>query len=1703
MREVDIVYRQANQWREAMSERWTAANLDSQDAVFAVTRATSRWTYSPDTGEEYRTSLDDVGDARILQLSRPDRTGRLVPHIECPVVTIGLVKAHGRYHVVVDGVAASPGDMTLETASVGGAVTTRVDVHTHRGMYIDTASQSRIFSPCAVFVLLEDGERPPERVVVSVMQQFASLSLNSGFGEKRSIGEIDLEVTRAQDVKFNVALTPYPVPTPRPPVVVIYDMSKVYRQQAQESSGLFWTSVESLWSVIVEMQDVTFTPGALTNLINWGTSLFGGTPSLPTDGSTLWWQAFGERLGPSAILSFAAMLAIFWQIPLLTSTASALVASAGSADFFTLYVQNDVKGMFESIAKPILSSVWSWASSPPPAEPIKVKFTIEDITSTMRSLMALTAMSEEEIKRVVEDNSMRKERTFWAWLLQAEDRTWPERIFRGGAKRGGRLAGVVSGSNPLDMDAFHAGQGSCINTSIQVSIDDSEVFSSGGAPVTYDFVCGLPDTDERGELGAISAGLIQQLEELQQTIVDFRQHLDDMVNRPLDEQTQPTYVNFYIKPLFRLVGFFRESKREEQTRAAVEIVYQTNIRLARKHIQAKLERHFVNVGSRGDTMRVSLGELLQRFVPTATRSQTRDPPPYAVRELPHVSLSPRLLFPSAIDTGIGSVDVDTATAVVREETAFGDAIKAYNRAISSARLSVKKQLVVWQLQNVRPRLVLAYTRQSVNRIGFFRSATVPPSSYDLVYQPPADVRVESVNRPTSERYHKKLLMIAKSSSRARKDGHDLYEALGIGNSDWHAAALQTLAEVMVDEMIATSVREVSAGLFDLVAFTEALKPVHLRAAERAEAVASLLKASVEAGPGSAIYSDDPGLRCTLHGLDTARTIKRMRLDALRGLAGKNAILSFASILSQVAKAVSSDAKRALVIPSEPLSSVQSMQMCWGTAAYERAARLLGSDGGVTAGQTTRALQAIKASYPVLLIQQLPAVKRQQLAVPIDKLTEAAPRYNGLSRDLVVRSLRVRMARLCCDFDFLTMMDPAASSSMDESTPVDDVAKLLFESGENGKTQTYYVPFGYGDPMPPLAFPPSPACMFASVPVWFVPLREALTQISELLSATGTAALSDTGSLVVQPSFASCAAAPQPEQPIFFLDDHVRRLLNLPPNPPRKKDEGEEGEEEEEEEEEEQSSDDDDPDGNADDPDGSDDAAADDDDPLAFRRPPEMLVFKPGDHATSGEAHRVTFFASCADSATATIGGTPTVSDVADNVSTMVWNAERMLQVHCLATSLDTRGVSLSIPTVNGVPPNPGVGTAQAFSARDAYLVNAYEEAILRYANLHYQVFRGQLLLLVQLLPSVTQELVDDEDRFEAEIYALGALVGSDGGEEDEEDAGDASDMLARLTIRGEDAVQDDLGVDAVGVSSEDIAELNTRRREEERARKKEEAAIQADIAKGDADRKRVMQNETLAAFAKASGWTFKDELAVAKQWFEITEDYQNTVYLGIVRKDWRSFGKKLPEPYWKDMTEDKRREVFENVAFPRLQIAMEKDWRWLLRNPDDDPPADLEPREAAEETTARYFPDRSSGRKKLNRADVEHLRVKGDKGFFSLAELLGVGTRCIVQANKIRAFYSYGKQNSSRLTPAWNEHARLSFLLAAALGNAMTSIVTSGQAAELIAIDATPPWKPAELSNASDALKRCIESIDNLDLTPTASMRLGEAAACLFEIALR
>jgi hypothetical protein len=1159
--------------------------------LYAPRESTTVWRKADEpetTVVATRKQLDPSGTALVVPTrDYASTSGVLDPprYAQSGMVQVQIVKHNGAYVPLVDGLIPPHEVVDGETIHL---------INHHRGMYEDEETQTWVFSPCAVSVCIEDGQALPERCAVAVWQRVAERGATRLTGHNEvKLGERELRAFRVSDTTASVVYAPYPSFYSRPPRIIVNDMTAVILARERGAKGALYNFLSDYGPLMMILKGSAIAGASipsLKTLVNFvaGAFQFGTLwPDLKTDPETggqstfetfsAWlrgttaealkdsttrpdWKAMtpADSAGLFAgIIGFFAMISGMPGSQVASNIFSKALgremtrADAGGRNTWAEAGQALMAGAVQGTLDPAtlltagIAGVSTMLNSRAQPKPVKRYFTLGELATVIESLSAIMPLAEPELKKTMTNEKFASEAVVLQWLLAAE----PGEAFVSNEPYALKRVG-----NRVDLSEFDISEASGIQTDIYVELEDNESTEAcaGRPKLRFQFSSTRVD---KAFLGHAMAGVLYDLRRLQEAIHAFDDRLASAAKAEnLDYMSKLGYAwtwldYWFFDPIFASVKAQYKGMRSQTDSSEGQVEMEINkmlgkqrrvvLNYVRKNLQKKLHTRFTTPHSEGDTLVAKLQKALDdRFLGIASATSLITTPPVYTRELPQKVQQPVFFFPPSADADSNYVDVQSDTGTMREFSPLHDAAKVGVRAARAASSAIVQAHRTWETTGPRCLFVHAYS----DGIGDWavhvnaHALRNHRESYSLVLQLPGDIRAAEASTRLDEESERRILTLCHKGAAAAQAGTLLAHSK-LPDTEAALVAMSLFAELWTDELLKLHALPESTSRVVSVVET-----AQVRAARRCTACGAFLEAvTVQAWSGLVPLSEsataDPALLATQAGRDAARLARRLQLVAqpvtVRGVLSKSIVRRMRAIgATLVATGNRLAAKPDTdVLPSEPLQSL-FMKPVHGLHAYARATSLPNLDARVAA--------AIAAAYPSSLL-----LSDIALDVAVNGLvrTDAEPQRPPLQVD-AARIVQRRMAALRFDYPDTVHLDGATKAlHASDKALVEAMSSLSLASG--ARALAFYVPYGYGQAPPRLVYPPVPAPMFGSVPVWTEDVLASIDALSTALGAPGRtgAALTTVSICPVFP----CGGAPQwplPEHP-SLLDVRIGAARRSP------------------------------------------------------------------------------------------------------------------------------------------------------------------------------------------------------------------------------------------------------------------------------------------------------------------------------------------------------------------------------------------------------------------------------------------------------------------------------------------------------------------------------------------------------------------------------
>jgi len=977
-------------------------------------------------------TLEEAGDPPLAQTKEGPSTPPAPPG---KLIQIQVVKRNRKFKLLIDGVEVTQRSMDDS-----------VRITHHRGLNWDTKSGNRVFSPCAVSVLCEDGERLPNRCSLKVLQTTIGTA-GQLVGEPILLDQAEIKTTPLTDFNSYVTIAPYPLTFGRPPRVVIRDLTALYNYEFRRMDRAI-------------LKFLPIIGNSLMAVVTSGTELI-QTVGLPESKDRLAAAAkFASSQTTAAAMSGLGLLTVGFM--LMGSPVSAGVLMGAIQTDGTLLGLSSIMPWLGVVAQ----SLYNVLSSRPAPEPIDVAMTLSELAETLDSLGALTSVRDDnDLANVAQSQSFRREILVWRWFMEDES--------------GGKLDNVKKDgmftSNPMILDQFVVGERATVGITLRVEVDDSE-HCIPNKPLAWDVTC---EREDRTFLGALASGTLDDLAKLRRSIERFRDKMDKAIVDAGGKQWYTSLAKgdwwdvFFFGKVMRFgqrqLKYFKGSKT---TKPLTDLGMQRKriLELVRNSLEEKLVRKFVT----GQNLTVAGLEAKL----TQSANDSIDGPAMNTggitvhRFLPHrASGHMTFLFPGPRDASSEFLDTISSELVVREFSALHDARRMMQTVTQSSLAALKSLLDEWESgSETRCQFVHVLKYETMESIDDLNETIPkrPNDGYALVLQQPDDVREACFTDTLTERERKQLDLITKRHNvRMFTRPQTLLDNVKIPNTESAFVAMHVFGELLVDEITSVLKRK------DFERVEVVQSSVH-RAASRLLQCANFIYANTKREDAGFLQDGDVAFLATRAGRDSHRLRRRMHLPPRdedthrRSVVSVRELKDITGALRKVASVVSGSPQAVFAFPSEPLQSLLGDALD-GQRAFKRIKACV--DGSnIPVRLRNVIVGAVASSFPSngllgIIRQPEPAVELLPIRDPIVDNDNEKKRRNLLTR---LAELRVDLVGLPVS------MSPQTVSQLTDA--------MVHMNVTHAKPTVFYVPHGFGDSPPPLIYPSTTSPMFGSVPV---------------------------------------------------------------------------------------------------------------------------------------------------------------------------------------------------------------------------------------------------------------------------------------------------------------------------------------------------------------------------------------------------------------------------------------------------------------------------------------------------------------------------------------------------------------------------------------------------------------------------------------------
>ena len=1076
---------------------------DTHTGVWHPRESTSLWKLVD--AEERR--IATINEAGVDEIALQHGVSKVLDgtNADAWAVQLQVVKRSGTYKLLIDGMVAERNDDGF------------YKLQSHSGLLRNTnplqTAQTAVFSPCAVSVFVEDGERMPQKCEVRLVQGRSGLT---GQAQRRLtlMDAKQINAFTASDIEAETVLVPFPGHYPRHGRIAIFDLTKLYKYEYKRNRRIFFSSASGVVKLLLQYEQLSAAAIAASDAAaraanaaaeaaeaagdaaaaeTWSNTILNAISRSSDDpvvvaarqaqraqaASSAAAQARNTGVTEASLAGLAAALALFTAYlgisPLSAVLTSVVKASPLASGGFSAVFANPV-----TIATTFFDGLNNWMNERTAPEPRRVSFTIAEFAEHLEVLSELVDVpDDDDLAAIVQTNKFQRELLIFKWFLEPERGTL---LITGFLQSVSRRKRGMGKPNPIDLDELEPTSNASMFVDVNVVIEDSEI-------------CGEPTNiavraarDKNYELiAALASGALQDIERLEMAMNRFISSIDEALERLSgtwwrSNRATSFFHAYFLGPVFNFVARKLTGRKREEGLIQLGIHARSTLNEIKARIPDKLERNFLHTGSRMQLYKKRLEQASQQLINSSWTAQIQPlAGEFYLRFLPQATKRV-LFFPSAPDgdTNYAENAGDEALAI-RLSSAFTDSCKAYNEAARGG------------LQLLRD------MEDSLKEISFthFFNGDVPEFGKRLRQR--VNFNALHVNTPASAQYASSAAGIPEEL-RVRLASITTSEAVlpttaldALGVSDTHHAlqAVAAFCQFLSEELVAAfqaSDKIADASRLVNGPFQSAMQ----RLSTTSKFVAAHCKIGTQKKLKSLLLNDYERLLGPRAGRDAATILEVSGAFAVRSVDATISILkatcAAADDLVRRLQTANDRAQQkdegvlalAARMPSEPLASL-FLDKRTGSDAFLRITRMVQSVGlDPAAASTAQLVWSVASSYASNLLMR--DGTRSTALPPLRK----PPR-----NDLDCRRAINRMAAL--------RLDVPGSMVSNSELYISDVASLsevFARSLVVDEAILFYAPFGYGDAPPVLKFPASAPSLLGSVPVWCEDVRWAMAHTRE-------------------------------------------------------------------------------------------------------------------------------------------------------------------------------------------------------------------------------------------------------------------------------------------------------------------------------------------------------------------------------------------------------------------------------------------------------------------------------------------------------------------------------------------------------------------------------------------------------------------------------
>lgn len=1133
----------------AEGHKYRRGRLEMADYLSRPRNSTSLWRDGA-TGEDLGIGTSDV--AEVLNVTNH---AWIDVNKDDPCLHIQLVKRGvSDYTVLVDGLEHEPVQPVQPTqpAQVGTATgpltkdqrelldacrnkdkTTKdkmahadsILIDRHRGLQKDVKTNTVVFSPCVVSVLVEDGYRLPQRCYVEVHQTLRGYKLSDplGFGTIL-LGVSEFEPTPVTDGVASSVFAPYPVAYSRAPYVVLSNnFSRRVAEIIRKFKPTFLASLP-VAAFALGLSDgdsgiVSASVGAKFHFASTLASWF-GFEALSQAGD------FVNRFNKGGLDSTNDMATEVWAsvkgylqtrtLPDSTKLHYKLPDLIRIITSLSVFVdpQNEtlVEGDFSAVSN--LKDewlFWTWLNKSWFYSLIETTKSLgermEEVEKEIEGLENTTPRDDEKLNKLKEKLSQLEQGTYkpqtsWAEYLGiaaikiggaaaaaaivVPAAGWPAAAGAGALAAVDVVSQKEETKNDLDFTNVDIDISSSVQLHLKVGVNDDDCEDS-----IKEFVFRCKENSHL--LGALASDVKGQIETLWDSIDRFQCSLLEA----LEQNDKSRYrVQGHVAWMFQLTRAALPGISKKQVASmlqAQKTLYLGTIKSVLNSFEVNMWRRFGGKEWRTTMDRATIDRatfdaykpkteleaLYKTLVKLEEKVRTNPPQPapaFSTRNLPH-RVYGEFLFPSSRQFDVGNIDTETASLVLNQSSDIKDAIRVAASSLHDGKFALGALRDRWEegKPDSVTRCRFVHGTATVDKMALTPLGDV--DSFALVVAAPEDIRTEIVRTRLNEQINALVdLVLSLNSTPGPFD-----------TSDERVLAMHTYAAIWAQELVGLSGLSTQNG--SLVAAMEAASS---RVHSRLEMCNSFVQATTKKPKFGFFVPQDVALLATQKGRDAATLARIAHLPNKKGVYVVEFLRAVATAAKGAATAWRSKAPLSKM-PSEPLQSL--LLFCDrgdGVRAFRRVqslvqttvSKLEASNVPVPETRLRALLGAVSASYPSNLLMDAEV----EASVPRNG-PQPAEAWVHIDDASIYKRLKQRLAALCFDLQSLTL----AQNCPVGANEVDDIVDKLALTSMYDTTRSYYIPFGHGA-SPPFNNARSSSLMFGSVPVWTTRVSSAIKSV---------------------------------------------------------------------------------------------------------------------------------------------------------------------------------------------------------------------------------------------------------------------------------------------------------------------------------------------------------------------------------------------------------------------------------------------------------------------------------------------------------------------------------------------------------------------------------------------------------------------------------